>query len=145
MDKFVVLPTTMSRILKQYSGVQRIERLASWTACEAADNWLHSVVDNMMILAAEKKEKTISAQTAAFVTQSEGVEPRVWKFCKTRLRDRLKWQAGEFRISLAAKIVLYNSFEDYLKLLAERIAVSQNLANRRTISEQHVTAAINAR
>jgi histone H3/H4 len=145
MDKFVVLPTTMSRILKQYSEINRIERAASWTACEASDNWLYAVVSNAMGLAIEKGEKAISGATIGFVTQSEDTQPRNWKFCKTRLRDRLKWQAGELRISLAAKIILYNAFEDYLKLLASRIAATQKLASRKTISAEHVTAAVDFR
>jgi histone H3/H4 len=145
MDKFICLQTTMSRILKQYSGVTRIERVAAVTASKAADDWLHSVVANMMNLAIEKGEKTFSAETATFVTQNDDVEVRNWPFCKTRVRDRIKRQAGEFRISLAAKIIIYNAFDDYLKLLASRIAVTQELANRKTISAEHVKAAIDFR
>ena len=148
MDQFVVLATTMRRILKHYSRLGRIERAATLVACEAADNWIHSVVGSAISLAEETHEKTISAETmVAALGENELFDavPRVWSFSKTRLRDRIKWQAGELRISLAAKVVLYNAFEDYLTLLGLRIAISQDLAARRTISHRHVIAAINAR
>ena len=145
MDTCVCLPTTMRRILKERSGLKRIERAAALTACEAADRWLHSVVDNVMLLTNENGEKTISAETVAFVTQSEDVEPRSWPFCKTRLRDAIKSRSPNFRWSLAAKVVLCNAFDDYLNLLACRIAATQELAGRRTISEKHVKADVNCR
>jgi histone H3/H4 len=145
MDRFVVLQTTMSRILKAYSGLNRIEESASSMACEATDRWLHGVVASIMMLAEESKETTISANMVAFVVGSEDSQTRVWAFCKTRLRDRIKTQSAGFRWSLGGKVTLYNAFEDYLKLLASRVASTQELADRKTISEKHVTAAINAR
>jgi hypothetical protein len=110
---FVVLPTTMSRILKQHSGLHRIERGAALTGSQAADRWLQGVVEGVMRLATEKEEKTISEATVGFVTQQADVTIRPRAFCKTRLRDRVKALSGGFRWALAAKIVLYNAFDDY--------------------------------
>jgi histone H3/H4 len=141
----IVLPTTMSRLLKGISGLHRIEKAAAILCCDAADQWLYSVVDTVKRVATEKEEKAISERSVAFVVDSEDPEARQWVFCKTRLRDRVKALSPGFRWSLAGKIVLYNAFDDYLKLLATRIASTQELAKRKTISAKHVTAAVMSR
>ena len=141
----VVLPTTMSRLLKGYSGLLRIEKAAALLCSDAADQWIHSAVDNIKQVATVKEEKTISEASVAYVVESEDLVARNWAFCKTRLRDRVKELSKGFRWSLAGKIVLYNAFDDYLKLLAGRIASTQELAKRKTISAKHVTAAVNSR
>jgi histone H3/H4 len=141
----VVLPTTMSRLLKGCSGLHRIEKAASILCSNAADQWIQSAVENVKQVATVKEEKTISEGTVAFVVESEDIVARNWSFCKTRLRDRVKALSRGFRWSLAGKIVLYNAFDDYLKLLATRIASTQELAKRKTISAKHVTAAVNSR
>jgi histone H3/H4 len=141
----VVLPTTMSRLLKGYSGLHRIEKAAAVLGSEAAERWLHSVVETVKQVATEKEEKTISEGTVAFVVESEDLVARKWVFCKTRLRDRVKAPSRGFKWSLAGKIVLYNAFDEYLKLLAGRIAATQDLAKRKTISAKHVTAAVMSR
>jgi histone H3/H4 len=143
MDRFVVLQTTMARILKAYSELNRIEKSATLMACEAADRWLHGIVATLMMLAEDEKKTTISEAMVVLVVGYSDTHPRDWMFCKTRLRDRIKTQSAGFRWSLGGKITLYNAFDDYLKLLASRIATTQELANRRTISERHVKAAVN--
>jgi histone H3/H4 len=142
---FVVLPTTMRRILKERSGLQRVEKAAALRACEAADRWLRGVIESVLMLATENNQKTIQAGMVAFVTEQEDTMARNWAFCKTRLRDSVKNQSPQFRWSLAAKILLYNAFDNYLQLLTGRIAATQELAKRKTISAKHVTAAIFAR
>jgi histone H3/H4 len=141
----VVLPTTMSRLLKVYTGLHRIEKAAAILCSNAADQWIHSAVENIKQAATVQEEKTISERTVAFVVESEDIVARNWSFCKTRLRDRVKELSPGFRWSLAGKIVLYNAFDDYLKLLAGRIASTQELAKRKTISAKHVTAAVISR
>jgi histone H3/H4 len=141
----IVLPTTMSRLLKGNSGLHRIEKAAAILCSNAADQWILSAVENIKQVATVKQEKTISEGTVAFVVETEDIVARNWSFCKTRLRDRVKELSRGFRWSLAGKIVLYNAFDDYLKLLAGRIASTQELAKRKTISAKHVTAAVNSR
>jgi histone H3/H4 len=141
----VVLPTTMSRLLKGISGLHRIEKEAAILCSDAADRWINSAVEDIKQAATVKQENTISVHTVAFVVESEDIVARQWVFCKTRLRDRVKELSRGFRWSLAGKIVLYNAFDDYLKLLAGRIASTQELAKRKTISAKHVTAAVKMR
>jgi histone H3/H4 len=141
----VVLPTTMSRLLKGISGLHRIEKAAAILCSNAADQWIQSAVENIKQAATVQEEKTISEGTVSFVVESHDIVARKWEFCKTRLRDRVKQLSKVFRWSLAGKIVLYNAFDDYLKLLAGRIASTQELAKRKTISAKHVTAAVMSR
>ena len=141
----VVLPTTMSRVLKGCSGLHRIEKEAAILCSDAADQWIQSAVENIKQVATVQEQKTISEGTVSFVVESEDIVARNWAFCKTRLRDRVKALSKGFRWSLAGKIVLYNAFDDYLKLLACRIASTQELAKRKTISAKHVTAAVMSR
>jgi histone H3/H4 len=145
MDRFVILPTTIARLLKQYSGLTRIERAASWAASEAADEFLHKIMHRIIDFTIQKGEKTISPETVAFVTKNNDTKPRNWLFSKTRLRDRIKCMAGNLRINLESKVILCNAFDDYLELLAERISVTQKLCKRNTISQEHILAAINFR
>jgi histone H3/H4 len=141
----IVLPTTMSRLLKGNIGLHRIEKAAAILCSNAADQWILSAVENIKQVATVQEEKTISEGTVAFVVESEDLVARNWVFCKTRLRDRVKALSRGFRWSLAGKIVLYNAFDEYLKLLAGRIASTQELAKRKTISAKHVTAAVLSR
>jgi histone H3/H4 len=72
-----------------------------------------------------------------------GKSTREW--CKTRARDRIKALSPGFRWSLHAKRALYEAFEKYIQLRCQRIAATQRLAGRRTISEQHGIAALKLR
>jgi histone H3/H4 len=143
----VILPATMKRLLKQYSGLHRIETAAAMAACVATDAWIEGVVKRVVTIAREQELKTIDVHTVLKALGSEVLssEPSHMTWCKTRMRDRIKALSPGFRWSLAAKQILYASFEDYLRLLSSRIAITQKLCNRNTISKDHVIAAINYR
>ena len=104
------------------------------------------MVTRSLDIAKGKNQRTIDVDTVQQAMDGQvkvGKSTREW--CKTRMRDRLKALSPDFRWSLAGKCVLYKAFESYLQLLCERIAATQRLAGRRTIGEQHVTAAVKMR
>jgi histone H3/H4 len=145
---FVVCPTTMKRIIKHKSGFSRIERAAAVALCRSTDAWVGKIVKRLVAIATDNNNRTIDSDTVlqaldGQVKAVQSTSAREW--CKTRMRDRLKGLSPDFRWSLAGKIVLYNAFDDYLKLLATRIASTQELAKRKTISAKHVTAAVLSR
>jgi histone H3/H4 len=141
----VVLPATMKRVLKQYSGLHRIETAAAMAVCDATDAWIEDVMKHVVTIAREQELKTIDVHTVLKALGTEVLlsEPSPMTWCKTRMRDRIKALSPGFRWSLDAKQMLYASFEDYLRLLSARIAITQKLCNRNTISTNHVIAAIN--
>lgn len=139
----VVRPTTMKRLLKQYSGLHRIEKAASRVACDATDEWISSAVNRIVTLARASDRKTIDVDTVTHALEDVSpIAAHRFTWCSTRLRDRIKSLSRGFRWSLAAKIVLYNTFESYLRTLSSRIAVTQRLSGRSTIAKEHVLAAI---
>ena len=146
MDKTVVLPTTMKRVLKAFSGLHRTEKKAAEAACAAADEWLHSKVSLITVLANKEGRTTVSGELTGSVVGSQRTEShRPWLFSKTRLRDRIKLISPRLRWSLEAKRILCEAFQSYLHLLALRISSTQLLARRKTIGIEHVNAAVNVK
>ena len=138
----------MRRVLKHYAGLKRIEGAASIVACDAADVWIAIAVKRIVKLAKASELNTIDAETVKRVLECQAVSPNTshrFTWCRTRLRDRIKMLSPGYRWSLAGKIVLYNSFESYLRTLASRISVTQRLCSRSTIAKDHVLAALNYR
>ena len=118
---FVVSSTTMKRILKHKTGISRIERAASATACRATDAWIKAAMKRIVLIATEKTQRTIDVDTIQQALEGQVKVPhsicsREW--CKTRLRDHIKALSPGFRWSLAAKSVLYNAFEMYIETLS---------------------------
>jgi histone H3/H4 len=138
---FVVCPTTMKRIIKHKTGFSRIERAAAVALCRSTDAWVGKIVKRIVAIATDNNKRTIDSDTVLHALDGQvkvvqSTSAREW--CKTRMRDRLKALSPDFRWSLAGECVLYKGFESYLQLLCERIASTQRLAGRRTMSEQHV-------
>jgi histone H3/H4 len=143
----VILPATMKRVLKQYSGLHRIETAAAMAVCDATDAWIEDVVKRVVTIATESELKTIDLNTVSKALGSEmlSTEPSHMTWCKTRMRDRLQILTAGFRWSKAAKEFVYASFDAYLRLISARIALTQKLCKRSTISKKHVLAAIEYR
>jgi histone H3/H4 len=143
---FVVCPTTMKRIIKHQTAISRIERAAAVAFCYASDKWIEHMVTRSLDIAKGKNQRTIDVDTVQQAMDGQvkvGKSTREW--CKTRARDRIKTLSPGFRWSLQAKRAFYAAFEKYIQLLCQRIAATQRLAGRMTISEQHVIAAVKAR
>jgi histone H3/H4 len=109
---------------------------------------VEKIVKRAVVIATAKGQRTIVSDTIEQALDGQlklGQQTSDREWCKTRLRDRLKALTSGFRWSLAAKRVLYDAFEHYIQLLCHRIACTQRLAGRRTISEEHVIAAVKTR
>jgi histone H3/H4 len=143
----VVLNQTMKRVFKHYTGLKRIENEASKVGCHATDQWIANTVERVLEIATSKKQRTIDKETVAQALGKEADDLlNVYtNWCKTRLRDRVKLLTPGFRWSLAAKKLMYNAFEAYIRLLSARIEVTQFLCGLSTISAKHVKAAIECR
>jgi histone H3/H4 len=67
----VILPATMKKVMKNYSGLNRIETAAAMTVCDATDAWVEGVVKRVVTIAIEQGLKTIDTPTVLKALSSE--------------------------------------------------------------------------